>query len=377
MTTRLRSSRLSPRRHCARAACTESTGISRSGSPFTRSITSSPPTMRLSLLASASVFPDCNAASVGGNPTAPTIAFSTMSASRSRASCSAASAPTTISTLRSPASPAWSSFAAVSSLTATTGGMNSRIWPTSNSWFEAAASPTTWKRSWVCRITSRAWVPMEPVEPRMTTLRMSQGYPVRQGKSENHQTCEIPGSRGREQDRVDAIQHPSVAGEETPHVLEAQVTLEGRLHQVAHRSRHRDHQGKAHSSGRREWLDRRHDRQGHEKQDERRADGPLPGFLRADGRSERPVSPQRTDGERTHVVQNGKPKDSQQEVPPRVPGYAQDDEGERCEERYVDDAEKRGAHIGHRPPANLRWGCHVPRQRQRHRQEDPEERGCL
>ena len=44
MTTRWRSSRRSPRRHCARAECSESTGISRSGSPLTRSMISSPPT---------------------------------------------------------------------------------------------------------------------------------------------------------------------------------------------------------------------------------------------------------------------------------------------------------------------------------------------
>ncbi len=58
MMTRLRSSRRSPRRHCASAECSESTGTSLSGSPFTRSITSSPPTTSDSLLASARTLPD-------------------------------------------------------------------------------------------------------------------------------------------------------------------------------------------------------------------------------------------------------------------------------------------------------------------------------
>src|SRR6266511_2664866 len=93
MTTRLRSSRRSPRRHWARAECSESTGTSRSGSPFTRSMISSPPTTRDSLLARASIFPDWRAASDGGSPTAPTMAFRTMSASDSLARVSLAAGP--------------------------------------------------------------------------------------------------------------------------------------------------------------------------------------------------------------------------------------------------------------------------------------------
>src|SRR6266511_2912321 len=69
MITRRRSSRRSPRMHWARAACSESTGINRSGSPLTRSVTSSPPTMSDSLLARARNLPDCRAAGLG-----PTLA---------------------------------------------------------------------------------------------------------------------------------------------------------------------------------------------------------------------------------------------------------------------------------------------------------------
>ena len=92
-TTRLRSSRRSPRSAIASAACSESTGRSRSGSPLIRSMTSSPPTTSDSLLARASVFPLWSAASVGPSPDEPTSAFSTMSASASDARRSAAIGP--------------------------------------------------------------------------------------------------------------------------------------------------------------------------------------------------------------------------------------------------------------------------------------------
>ena len=177
MTTRLRSSLRSPRRHCASAACSESTGINRSGSPFTRSMTSSPPTMSDSLLARASVFPDCSAASDGAKPTAPTMAFSTMSASDSRAMVSAASVPARISMPRIAPSPALISRAASSSAIATSGGRNSRICPTSSSWLVAAASATTLNRSGLRRTTSSACVPIDPVEPRIATARI--GLPER------------------------------------------------------------------------------------------------------------------------------------------------------------------------------------------------------
>ena len=178
ITTRFRSSRRSPRRAKASAACSESTGRSRSGSPLIRSSTNSPPTTRDSLFASASVFPFCNAANVGPRPEEPTRAFRTMSASVSAASRSAASGPLRTSTPRSEPMLFRTSSAAASSAIATTGGRNSRICPINSSWFVPATDrPTTLKRSGLRRTTSRAWVPTDPVEPRMVTLRMSNRLP--------------------------------------------------------------------------------------------------------------------------------------------------------------------------------------------------------
>ena len=184
-TTRLRSSRRSPRSAIASAACSESTGRSRSGSPLIRSMTSSPPTTRDSLLARASVFPLWSAASVGPSPDEPTSAFSTMSASASDARRSAASGPTTKSTPRIEPRCVRTSSAAASSAIPTTGGRNSRIWPARSSWFVPAADkPMTLNRSGLRRTTSSAWVPTEPVDPRMVTLRIATDYPRAQGNKE-------------------------------------------------------------------------------------------------------------------------------------------------------------------------------------------------
>ena len=62
--------------------------------------------------------------------------------------------------------------AALSSATATTSAPNSTAWAASRSGFPPpAARPATRNRSGLRRMTSAAWVPMDPVEPRMTISR--------------------------------------------------------------------------------------------------------------------------------------------------------------------------------------------------------------
>src|SRR5690348_16452494 len=103
-----------------------------------------------SLLASARVLPASRAASVGRSPTAPVIPLSTV-----WHSCEAASM------LASSPRP-WKRGAN----SATCCSKRSRLPP-------PAVRPTTRKRPGFARTTSSAWVPMEPVEPRMT---MSRGW---------------------------------------------------------------------------------------------------------------------------------------------------------------------------------------------------------
>ncbi|CAH0327639.1 hypothetical protein SRABI128_06306 [Microbacterium sp. Bi128] len=152
VSTSRRTSCGSPERSaCAIAECSESTGTICPGAA--RRVTRSPPTINDSLLASASVRPSSSAASVGPSPTEPVMPLSTTSASTSRTSCSASVAPRAIAS--TPNSAACASTPARS---------------------RPAASPTTSNRSGVARMTSSAWVPIEPVEPRMRTRRIRSAY---------------------------------------------------------------------------------------------------------------------------------------------------------------------------------------------------------
>ena len=75
------------------AECSESTGITRAPVASASCITSSPPTTRLSLFASATSMPSPSAATVGPSPAEPTSPFSTRSAPDSATSRTTPSAP--------------------------------------------------------------------------------------------------------------------------------------------------------------------------------------------------------------------------------------------------------------------------------------------
>jgi hypothetical protein len=102
-----------------------------------------------SLLASASTLPASSAASVGSSPAAPVIALSTV----------------------------WQAMPAASTLASSPmplyAGSNSATCCSNRSGCEPpAVSATTRNRSGRARTTSSAWVPTEPVEPRITTSRL-------------------------------------------------------------------------------------------------------------------------------------------------------------------------------------------------------------
>ena len=147
VSTRRRTSSPRPaRRHCASALCSLSTGTIWPG--LARAVTTGPPMISDSLLASARVLPASSAASVGRSPTAPVMPLSTTSHS--------------IAAARDDASSPRSANA----------GRNSSTWARKRSACDPpAVSPTPRNRSGAARTTSRAWVPMEPVEPSRTTSR--------------------------------------------------------------------------------------------------------------------------------------------------------------------------------------------------------------
>src|SRR4029077_12529018 len=77
--------------------------------------------------------------------------------------------------------------------------------------------PNSFKRDGLRSITSRAWRPMEPVAPRMTTLA---GRVTRSPRQQpEHRHIEIDEDR-RKEDRVQAIEHAAVARDEIRRVLD-------------------------------------------------------------------------------------------------------------------------------------------------------------
>ena len=127
-------------------------------------MTSSPPITRLSLLASARSIPSVRATIVGPSPAAPTTAFRTRSGFEVRISSRMPSSPA--STCPPHAADARSAESA--SASATAGTPWSRAWARTRSQLESAESPATCRPS-AAPITSSAWVPIDPVDPSIST----------------------------------------------------------------------------------------------------------------------------------------------------------------------------------------------------------------
>ena len=152
----------------ANAECSESTATSCPGAAA--EVTSRPPMTSDSLLASARVVPRASVAIVGRRPAAPVIAFSTTPQSIAASSVEA-SGPTRSSGQSVPSSSRSASAAELVG-TATISGENSPIcWASSSILLPAADRALMTNLSRFRETTSRVWVPMDPVEPRRTTVR--------------------------------------------------------------------------------------------------------------------------------------------------------------------------------------------------------------
>ena len=148
------------------AVCSESIGISRAPVASASAVTSSPPTTSDSLLASATSMPSVSATIVGPRPAEPTIALSTRSAPDSATSEIRPSGPRRTSP---PVHCSAASAAASGSQTAILATPYIRACAISCSWLRPADRPTTSNAPFARAMTSSAWVPMDPVEPRMRT----------------------------------------------------------------------------------------------------------------------------------------------------------------------------------------------------------------
>ena len=185
-TSRLTSEFAPARRHWAIVECSESTGTICPG--LARLVTSGPPMISDSLLASASVRPASSAASVARRPGRAGHAVEHHVAGQARQVAHRLRAredddlarDEAVVVLAGPALvladssliAAVTAAAAASSATATTGTPNSTACRASSAGLPPpAASAATRKRSGLRRAMSSAWVPIDPVEPRITTSR--------------------------------------------------------------------------------------------------------------------------------------------------------------------------------------------------------------
>ena len=147
-TRRRTSSGVPPRRHCASALCSQSTGTIWPG--LARPSTSGPPMISDSLLASASVLPASSAASVGPQPDGAGDAVEHDVARSAPPASVEASSPSRGVRRRELRDLRLEQLAGCC---------------------PPAVRPTTRNRSGLARTRSSAWVPIDPVDPRMTTSR--------------------------------------------------------------------------------------------------------------------------------------------------------------------------------------------------------------
>src|ERR1035437_3671048 len=332
----------SPTRHCQIAECSESMGRSQPsglasgwfGSPVavavpaarprTSGITRWPPATSVSLLAVATTFPALSAASTDRRATNPPVATRTRSTSERVTKDSRASAPVAISVpggrSRRPA--------ARSSASETTAGRSKRACSSSSCACEPVASATTRNASGLRAMTSTAWRPTDPPEPRSATRRGP--LPAERPPSAD-KSCDIRRHHwGRKDECVRPIENAAVARDQVPRVLGAPCPLEHRCRQAPRLRRDADNRAEQQAKYR------------------RLAEGPQANE-RDDGRSgdaseDAPVALGRRNVAQELALAHGSP----QEVSTRVEGPDQQD--------HQQDPASRGAQLKRRRSAGERRG---------------------
>src|SRR6185295_1402055 len=237
------------------ALCSESTGSTVAPVRCARFMNSVPAQTRHSLLASASVAPRSIAASAGSRPAAPVIAPITQSAGRRPASVTA-SGPAAAS-MPLPESPAFRSPYAVWSATAAKRAPRSRASAASAVPFLCAVSATTAKRSRWRRSRSAVLDPIEPVAPRIVTVRAAGsglermfGVAINSPDQEApRRSLEAPASQthhGRRQYRcqkpVEPVHQPAMTRDQMARVLGVEPALDRGFQEIAGLRHDRQHQ---------------------------------------------------------------------------------------------------------------------------------------
>ncbi len=147
------------------------------------------------------------------------------------------------------------------------------------------------KRSGAERSTSRVWVPIEPVDPTTATRRSDRRGRRRAAawagtgrvswcpSSHVGQANEEVGRRQHKEQGVDAVEHPTVSGQEGPHVLHAEIALDHRLDKVATRCHHRDDEAQDEGSAEVPGMDLARDACRGPDRDRATSDETLPGLV--------------------------------------------------------------------------------------------------
>src|SRR5229473_5741649 len=272
MISRRMLSRRSPHRHCQITLCSESTGrIPRGPAAL---MTRAPAMTSTSLVASAISFPASSAAIVGARARAPGIATTTSS---QRGSVTMAKTRASKS-----GSPAWP-------------------WITCSALRPAvrrpSVSPKSRSRPGLRSMTSSVCRPMEPVAPRMATLR---GRVISVNQVE-HGGGEVD-EDWREQDRVQAVEHSPVARDQVRRILDLGDSLHLRLDEIAHQRADPDQHADQDSVQRRHANYPRDADQHHDHRSQHACDGTLDGLARADRREERVAADAAADQQSGGVV---------------------------------------------------------------------------
>src|SRR6516164_1245642 len=322
-------------RHWCSAQCSESTGTISAPGVLRAFCTTGAPAISDSLLAKASRRPASRAAIVTGSPAKPTTALRTTSAPLAAATMPSSPARTSMPPGTASRTAGWRAGSPIT----TTSGWNSAACAASTSADRCAASAWTRKRPGSARMTSRAWVPTEPVEP----IRLTERIGSAEVKRFDH---EVRGGED-EEEAVEAVEHAAVPGQQPPHILQAEVALDHRLAEVAERRHDGDDDAVEQRLAHRPRVDEMDHHDGHQDGGDGAADQALPALVGADRGRERVPAHGRAHQQRRHVVghrDDHRGKDEGDAVAVGEQGRVEQQRRERAEGADPHEDEDRGEH---------------------------------
>src|SRR5690606_596060 len=330
--------------------------------------TTGPPATRLSLLARARRLPASRAATLARRPADPTTPLTTV--------VPAVPARSTMASVpKSTSRPTMALNCSLSSddppvTTTRASGWARAIAANSSEGLRAATPATSTSRP---ATTSRVWVPMDPVAPRMTTGRDCEvilaGSPdshTRLRRAPSPPSAVLPRSaaapRGRcplldsqqaegtecevrrrehQEQPVDPVEHPAVTRKHRAHVLDADRTLHHRLSEIADRGDQANDEGEDQPVDQADGIPRRerhHDR-GHHGSGHQTTGEALPGLVGRELRGHLVATESASHEVGAHVVHGHHDDDEQDVLEREWPAGDGDGEGEKTDPAESEDGD--------------------------------------